>query len=70
MTPLVVAEALRGVRTHRLPFWDAQLWATARLNQVPVILSEDFGPGTVLDGIRFVNPFADDFNLDEWAPLA
>ena len=70
ITALVVGEALRGVRVHCLPYWDAQLWATGRLNQVPVILSEDFSPGTVLDGIRFVNPFADDFSLDEWAPLA
>ena len=69
ITPLVVGEALRGVRVHRLPYWDAQLLATGRLNQVPVILSEDFSPGTVLDGIRFVNPFTDDFNVDDWAPL-
>ena len=68
VTPLVVGEAIRGARTHRLPYWDAQVWATARLNQTRVIFSEDFGSG-VLDGIRFVNPFADDFNVETWAPL-
>ena len=70
ITPLVVGEAVRGVRMHRLPYWDAQLWATARLNQTSVIFSEDFSPGTVLDGIRFVNPFADDFDVVTWAPVA
>jgi predicted nucleic acid-binding protein len=69
ITPLVVGEAIRGVRVHRLPYWDAQLWATARLNQTPVIFSEDFSPGVVLDGIRFVNPFARDFDIETWAPL-
>jgi predicted nucleic acid-binding protein len=28
---MIVNEALRGVREHRLSYWDAQLWATARL---------------------------------------
>jgi len=43
------------------------LWATARLNQVPVIFSEDFASNSVLEGVRFVNPFAPDFSLEDWA---
>jgi predicted nucleic acid-binding protein len=66
LTSLIVLEALRGVRDHRLAFWDSQLWATARLNQIPVIFSEDFNVGAVLEGVRFVNPFATDFVLDAW----
>ena len=38
-----------------------------QLNQVPVIFSEDFGPGATLDGVLFVNPFANDFEPAEWA---
>ena len=42
-----------------------------RLNQTPVIFSEDFSAGgAVLNGIRFVDPFADDFDVEAWAPLA
>lgn len=67
VTTLVILEAVRGVRDHHLTFWDAQIWATARLNQVPVIFSEDFGPGATLDGVLFVNPFANDFEPAEWA---
>jgi predicted nucleic acid-binding protein len=63
----IVIEASRGVRVHRLAYWDAQLWATARLNQVPVIFSEDFTSGTSLEGIRFIDPFAPRFDLDTWA---
>ena len=66
VTSLVVIEAARGVRTHRLLYWDAQLWATVRLNQASTIFSEDFSAGSVLDGVRFVNPFADDFVVADW----
>ena len=67
LTPTVVLEAARGVRDHQLSYYDAQLWATARLNQVPVIFSEDFGSRTSLEGVWFVNPFADAFVLEAWA---
>ena len=39
---MVMLEALREVRDHQLSYYDAQIWAAARLNQVPVIFSEDF----------------------------
>jgi predicted nucleic acid-binding protein len=65
LTPPVVLEAVRGVRVHRLAFGDAQLWATARLNQISTIFSEDFSTST-LEGVRFVNPFAAGFDLEAW----
>jgi hypothetical protein len=36
----------------------AHFWATARLNQIPPVLSGDFNDGDVLEGVRFVDPFA------------
>lgn len=68
LTPMIILEAMRGVRDHQLSYYDAQIWATARLNQVPIIFSEDFHPGT-LDGVRIVNPFAGDFPLETWLPV-
>jgi predicted nucleic acid-binding protein len=35
VTGLIVLEAARGVREHRFSFWDAQIWAAAKLNQIP-----------------------------------
>lgn len=67
MTGMVVLEAIRGVRDHQLSFWDAQIWAIAKLNQAPVVFSEDFSDGQVIEGVRFVNPFARDFRVEEWA---
>ena len=59
----VVVEALRGVERYRLSYFDAQLWALARLRGIPAILSEDFTPGSVLEGVRFLNPLEPDFDL-------
>lgn len=57
ITDFIVLEAARGVRDHAMSFWDAQVWATAKLNQIPVVLSEDFASGNVIEGVRFENPF-------------
>lgn len=66
LTGMIVLEAARGVRDHQFHFWDAQIWATARLNQISVIFSEDFDVGAVTEGIHFVNPFAEDFRIAAW----
>ena len=66
LTPMIVIEAGRGARDHNLSYYDAQVWATARLNQVPVIFSEDFRDGSILEGVRFVNPFSSKFLLEKW----
>jgi predicted nucleic acid-binding protein len=66
VTPQVVLEAIRGVRDHQFSFWDAQIWAAARLNQVPIVFSEDFSSGSILEGVRFINPLVAAFKLEEW----
>jgi len=63
VTPLVVLEAARGVDQHGLSYWDAQIWATARLNQIETVLSEDFSEGRVIDGVTFRNPLVPGFTL-------
>ena len=65
-TGLVVLEAVRGVREHALSYRDAQVWAVARMNQVPVILSAELDAGRVVEGICFVNPFAEGFVPEQW----
>jgi predicted nucleic acid-binding protein len=63
----IITVAARAVRDRRLNYWDAQLWATALLNQVPVIFSEDFASGSSLEGVRIINPFESKFVLEDWA---
>jgi predicted nucleic acid-binding protein len=67
LTPFIVLDAARGVRDYQLSYYDAQIWACARLNQVAVVFSEDFSAGSFLEGVRFVNPFLPDFALSDWA---
>lgn len=66
LTPEVVMEAGRGVRDYHLAYFDAQIWATACLNQVPVVFSEDFQDHLSLEMVTFINPFAPDFNIEDW----
>ncbi|MDN5366422.1 MAG: hypothetical protein PWP44_1628 [Thermacetogenium sp.] len=66
VTGMIVLEAVRGVCQHNFSYWDAQIWAAARLHQIPVIFSEDFAAGSSVEGVVFVNPFAADFNLSDW----
>ena len=63
LTPAIVLEAVRGVRDFQLAYYDAQIWAAARLNQVAYVLSEDFNADATLEGVTFLNPFAPDFDI-------
>jgi predicted nucleic acid-binding protein len=63
LTSAVVLEAVRGVREHRFSYYDAQVWAVAKLGQIAVVLSEDFDSGSVIEGIEFLDPFAADFDV-------
>jgi predicted nucleic acid-binding protein len=65
MNSLNVLEAARGVREHSFSYYDAQIWAVARMNQVPVVFSEDFNPSWI-EGVQFANPFASEFSLADW----
>ena len=49
--------AMDASQRHRLPFWDAMLWACARQAGCRTLLSEDFQDGRSLGGVTFVNPF-------------
>jgi predicted nucleic acid-binding protein len=63
LTPLVVIEGCRGSADHGLSFWDTLIWSAAKLNQVPIILTEDAEHGRMLEGIRYLNPFDPTFEL-------
>ncbi len=50
-------DAMDAVEEHRLAFWDAMLWATARQIGCAAILSEDMQDGRRLSGVEIINPF-------------
>lgn len=59
----IAIEAARGSAQHQMSYWDAQVWATAKLNQIPYVLTENMQGHTTLEGVRFINPLAEDFDL-------
>jgi len=63
----IVLEAARGVVEHQMSYWDAQVWATAKLNQIPYVLTENMQGHRTLEGVRFVNPLGRDFDLSQIA---
>lgn len=63
LTSWIVLEACRGSNTHQLSIWDALIWAAAKVNQIPNVLSEDMEHERVLEGVRFLNPFHPEFDL-------
>ena len=60
----VVREAARGVARYRMSFWDAQIWASARLAGVGTVLTEDLPGAGEIEGVRFADPFAEGFSLE------
>ena len=60
-----VLDAMQGVIAHKLSYYDALIWATARGAGLETLLSEDGQRGRALDGVRYLNPFAPDFDLAE-----
>ena len=48
---------------QRRSIWDTIIWSVAKSNGVVLILTEDLPGQPVIDGVRYVNPFAADFDL-------
>ena len=57
LTPAIVKEATRGTNLYRMHYYDAQIWATAYLHEINVVLSEDFSHLSEIENVRFLNPF-------------
>ncbi|MBI4213128.1 MAG: PIN domain-containing protein [Chloroflexi bacterium] len=58
----VVLAACEEASRRSISIWDALIWAAARLNGVPVVLTEDAEDGLFRDGVLYRNPFAPGFD--------
>ncbi len=52
-TPLA---AVRASRQNQMSYWDALIWAAAKTNDIPIVLSEDGLSRPEIEGVRFVRP--------------
>lgn len=55
---VALVDAIDGVVEHKLSFWDAMMWATAKRAGCRLLISEDGADGRTLGGVTTVNPFA------------
>ncbi len=53
-----VIAAIELHRLNRLSFWDAMIVHAARVAGCAVLYSEDLHDGSVIGGVRVINPFA------------
>jgi predicted nucleic acid-binding protein len=60
-----LAAAIEIHRDHRVQFYDALLWMTARRAGCTVFLTEDNHPGRSFGGIALHNPFVPGFDLEK-----
>jgi predicted nucleic acid-binding protein len=63
MSAATAAEAVRGAVEFQMHIYDAHIWAVARLNGVATILTADLQSREVIEGVRYVDPFASSFKL-------
>lgn len=63
VTPLTVLRAIHARARWQLAYYDAQIWASAALAGVSLVLSEDFPDGLTLGPVEFRNPFAEGFDI-------
>jgi predicted nucleic acid-binding protein len=63
LTSAIVLDAIAGVQRYQFSYWDALIWAAAHSQNIRYVLSEDFNDGADLGGVRFLNPFAQHFDL-------
>ena len=63
VTATAVIEAIRAVHQYQFQYWDALIWATAKLHRVPNVLTEDLPSGRLVEGVRFEDPFEPGFDL-------
>jgi predicted nucleic acid-binding protein len=63
LTPETVMAAIQVSRAYQVSYWDGLIWAAAKLNGVGTVLTEDIQSRPAIEGVRFVNPFALDFEI-------
>lgn len=62
LTPRIALTGCLASNQFQMSIWDALIWASAKLNEVPIILTEDAEHNRNLEGVTYLNPFHPDFD--------
>ncbi len=57
--------AMQYHKLHKMQFFDTLLWATIAREGCTTFFSEDYQDGRILSNVKFQNPFAPGFNIDD-----
>ena len=63
LTLATLMEAVRGAIAHQMRIYDAHVWAAAKVNSIPYVVTEDTPSRPVVEGVRYVDPFTEAFDL-------
>jgi predicted nucleic acid-binding protein len=63
LTGTTALEAMRAVERYQFQYWDGLIWATAKLYGIPNVLTEDLPSASLVESVRFQNPFDAGFDL-------
>jgi predicted nucleic acid-binding protein len=63
LTERTFLDALVGVFMYQLSYWDALIWATARENDIPNVVTEDQEHARLIGEVRYLNPFSPAFEM-------
>ena len=58
LTPRIIFRAYEAIGRYGFSLWDALIWAVAKENRVDIIYTEDAQSAEVIEGVRYINPFA------------
>lgn len=68
LTAFIVLEACQASNGYQMSIWDALIWAVARVNSIPIVLTEDAEHDSILEGVRYLNPFHAAFDISALEP--
>ena len=60
----IVRAACAATSSFQMSIWDAMIWSAAKSGSATVILTEDTQSRGTIEGVRYINPFAPDFNIE------
>ncbi len=66
ITKEVLLEGSRGAVLYQRSIWDALIWAIAKLNGIPYIITEDARHDHRLDTVHYLNPFTHAFSIEDY----
>ncbi len=63
LTRAISRDAIRAAALYQMNIYDAQMWAVARTYRIPILVTEDMQSQPEIEGVHYVNPFSDSFQL-------